>query len=49
MKFKIQSSYDQGLNDLIKAFNGGLISFDEMCELTLNIVDKVKIGIIRKK
>ena len=43
MNFKIQSSYDQGFKDLIKAFNSGLISFDEMCELTLNIVDKVKI------
>ena len=49
MKFRIQSSYGQHLKDLIKAFNSGLISFDEMCELTLNIVDKVKIGIIRKK
>jgi hypothetical protein len=49
MKFKIQSSYGQQLNDLIKAFNGGLISFDEMCELNQYTIDKVNIGIISKK
>jgi predicted HTH domain antitoxin len=49
MKFRIQSSYDQQLNDLIKAFNSGLISFDEMCELNQYTIDKVNIGIISKK
>ena len=49
MKFRIQSSYGQGLNDLIKAFNGGLISFDEMCELNQYTIDKVNIGVIIKK
>jgi hypothetical protein len=49
MKFKIQSSYGQQLKDLIKAFNNGLISFDEMCELNQYTIDKVNIGIINKK
>jgi hypothetical protein len=49
MKFRIQSSYGQHLKDLIKAFNGGLISFDEMCELNQYTIDKVNIGIISKK
>jgi hypothetical protein len=49
MKFEIKSSYDQQLNDLIKAFNSGLITFDEMCELNLNKVDKVNIDRLRNK
>jgi hypothetical protein len=49
MKFRIQSSYGQHLKDLIKAFNSGLISFDEMCELNQYTIDKVNIGIISKK
>ena len=49
MKFRIQSSYGQQLKDLIKAFNDGLISFDEMCELNQYTIDKVSIGIISKK
>jgi hypothetical protein len=49
MKFRIQSSYGQQLKDLIKAFNSGLISFDEMCELNQYTIDKVNIGIISKK
>ena len=49
MKFRIQSSYGQHLKDLIKTFNSGLISFDEMCELNQYTIDKVNIGIISKK
>ena len=49
MKFRIQSSYGQQLKDLIKAFNSGLISFDEMCELNQYTIDKVNIGLISKK
>jgi hypothetical protein len=49
MKFEIKSSYDQQLKDLVKAFNRGLITFDEMCELNLNNVDKEKIDMLRNK
>ena len=49
MKFEIKSSYDQQLKDLIKAFNSGLITFDEMCELNLNKVDKANIDRLRNK
>jgi len=49
MKFEIKSSYDQQLKDLVKAFNSGLITFDEMCELNLNKVDKTNIDMLRNK
>ena len=49
MKFEIKSNYDQQLKDLIKAFNSGLITFDEMCELNMNVIDKANIDKLRNK
>jgi hypothetical protein len=49
MKFEIKSNYDQQLKDLIKAFNSGLITFDEMCELNMNVIDKTNIDKLRNK
>ena len=49
MKFEIKSNYDQQLKDLIKAFNNGLITFDEMCELNMNVIDKANIDKLRNK
>ena len=49
MKFEFKSNYDQQLKDLIKAFNSGLITFDEMCELNMNVIDKATIDKLRTK
>jgi hypothetical protein len=48
MKFEIKSNYDQQLKDLIKAFNSGLITFDEMCELNMNVIDKANIDRLKE-
>ena len=45
----LENKYDKQLKDLIKAFNNGLITFDEMCELNMNVIDKANIDKLRNK
>ena len=49
MKFEIKNNYEEHLKELIKAFNNGLITFDEMCELNLRVSDKFNINKLRSK
>jgi len=48
MKFKIEKYYEPELKKLISNFNKGLISFDEMCELNLVVVDKINIESLKE-
>jgi len=48
MKFKIEKYYEPELKKLINSFNKGLISFDEMCELNLVVVDKINIESLKE-
>ena len=42
-KMVVLNEYDNKLKTLIKAFNEGLIDFDEVCDLNLMNLDKNKI------
>ena len=42
-KMVVLNEYDNKLKVLIKAFNEGLIDFDEVCDLNLVNLDKNKI------
>ena len=42
-KMVVLNEYDNKLKALVKAFNKGLIDFDEVCDLNLMNLDKNKI------
>jgi hypothetical protein len=48
MKFEIKNDFEKHLKELIKAFNDELITFDEMCELSLIGNDKIKINKLKR-
>jgi hypothetical protein len=36
----VNPNYEDWFKDVIRAFNSNLVTYDEMCELTMNGIDK---------